>query len=50
LTVTGSVANLIVAESAREVAPITFREYFRVGLPITVITLAIGIGWLKLVG
>jgi Na+/H+ antiporter NhaD/arsenite permease-like protein len=50
LTVTGSVANLIVVESAREAAPITFREYFRVGLPITIITMAIGIGWLNLVG
>jgi Na+/H+ antiporter NhaD/arsenite permease-like protein len=50
LTVTGSVANLIVAESARDTAPITFREYFRVGLPITIITMALGIGWLKLVG
>jgi Na+/H+ antiporter NhaD/arsenite permease-like protein len=50
LTVTGSVANLIVAESARDTAPITFREYFRVGLPITIITMALGVGWLKLVG
>jgi Na+/H+ antiporter NhaD/arsenite permease-like protein len=50
LTITGSVANLIVAESAREAAPITFREYFRVGLPITLVTLALGIGWLTLVG
>lgn len=50
LTITGSVANLIVAESAREVAPIRFREYFRAGLPITILTMAIGVGWLKLVG
>jgi Na+/H+ antiporter NhaD/arsenite permease-like protein len=50
LTITGSVANLIVAESARETAPISFREYFRVGLPITLVTLALGIGWLMIVG
>ena len=50
LTITGSVANIIVVESARPDTTITFWEYFRVGLPITVITLAFGWAWLAWVG
>ncbi|HUL14524.1 MAG TPA: anion transporter [Terriglobales bacterium] len=46
LTITGSVANIIVVERAREEAKITFREYFRVGLPITMLTMAFGYVWL----
>jgi Na+/H+ antiporter NhaD/arsenite permease-like protein len=46
LTITGSVANIIVVESARPDTTISFWEYFRVGLPITVITLAFGWAWL----
>ena len=49
LTITGSVANIIVAERAKDVAPIRFRDYFRVGLPITVTTLVLGSVWLWLV-
>ncbi len=49
LTITGSVANIIVVESARPVAPIGFWEYFRVGLPVTLYTMAVGLGWLVLV-
>jgi Na+/H+ antiporter NhaD/arsenite permease-like protein len=49
LTITGSVANIIVAERAKDVAPISFREYFQVGLPITVVTLAFGSMWLWLI-
>ena len=50
LTVIGSVANLIVVESAkREGLRISFWEYFKVGLPITLLTLALGIGWLEFV-
>ena len=49
LTLIGSVANLIVAERARsEGAPIGFWDYFRVGLPLTLITLAAGTAWLSL--
>jgi Na+/H+ antiporter NhaD/arsenite permease-like protein len=45
LTVLGSVANLIVVESAaREGLRITFWDYFKAGLPITILTLAVGIG------
>jgi Na+/H+ antiporter NhaD/arsenite permease-like protein len=47
LTITGSVANIIVVErAAAEGVTIGFDEYFRVGLPLTVATLAIGCTWL----
>ena len=43
----GSVANLIVAEQARaEGAPISFWAYFKVGAPLTLVTLAAGAAWL----
>ena len=49
LTLLGSVANLIVAERAgREDAPIAFWAYFKVGLPLTLITLAFGTWWLTI--
>lgn len=48
LTVLGSVANLIVVESARrEGTTIGFWEYCRAGIPITLLTLLAGIGWLS---
>jgi Na+/H+ antiporter NhaD/arsenite permease-like protein len=51
LTITGSVANIIVVErAAAEGVHIGFREYFRVGLPVTVATLAVGSVWLWVVG
>ena len=46
LTITGSVANIIVVETAKPEVEIGFRDYFRVGLPITVATLIIGWAWL----
>jgi Na+/H+ antiporter NhaD/arsenite permease-like protein len=46
LTITGSVANIIVVERARPDVHIGFREYFRLGLPLTAITLLWGIAWL----
>jgi Na+/H+ antiporter NhaD/arsenite permease-like protein len=46
LTITGSVANIIVVESARPEIEIGFWDYFRVGLPITVLTLLVGSLWL----
>ena len=49
LTITGSVANIIVVESARPDVEIGFREYFRAGLPITLATMVMGWGWLALV-
>ncbi|HSB74457.1 MAG TPA: anion transporter, partial [Terriglobales bacterium] len=49
LTITGSVANIIVVESARPEVEIGFREYFRAGLPITIATLIFGWAWLVLI-
>jgi len=46
-TVLGSIANLIVVEkAARRGVVIGFWDYFRVGAPLTLLTLAIGTGWL----
>ena len=50
LTLLGSVANLIVAEIAAERAVrLTFRAYLRVGVPITLLTLIVGIVWLTVI-
>ena len=47
LTITGSVANIIVVErAAAEGVTVGFREYFRIGLPVTIATLAFGSAWL----
>ncbi|MBZ5584413.1 MAG: anion transporter [Acidobacteriia bacterium] len=43
LTLLGSVANLIVAQRARREAPISFWEYAKAGVPLTAVTLAVGI-------
>jgi Na+/H+ antiporter NhaD/arsenite permease-like protein len=43
LTVLGSVANLIVIQKSRRQATISFWEYFKVGLPLTVITAAVAL-------
>lgn len=46
-TLLGSVANLIVAQSAQgRGVVISFWDYFKVGAPLTVITIAVGILWL----
>lgn len=50
LTLLGSVANIIVAESARAVGGIGFFQYLRVGLPVAVLTTIIGVVWMFLVG
>lgn len=48
LTPVGSVANLIVAERARAAGfHISFWAYCRAGIPLTVVTLAIGAWWLS---
>ena len=50
LTMLGSVANLIVVESARrEGVAISFWEYCKVGIPVTILTLVLGIVWLRFV-
>jgi Na+/H+ antiporter NhaD/arsenite permease-like protein len=47
LTVLGSVANLIVVEHARrEGVLVSFGDYLRVGVPVTLGTLAVGVAWL----
>jgi Na+/H+ antiporter NhaD/arsenite permease-like protein len=47
LTLLGSVANLIVAEVAgTRGVKLTFVEYLKVGLPLTLITVVIGVLWL----
>ena len=43
LTLVGSIANLIVAEGARRVSPLSFGEYLKVGVPVTFLTLAAGV-------
>ena len=49
LTLVGSVANLIVVEQSRLRARVGFWTYARAGLPLTLATLALGLGWLLLV-
>ena len=50
LTVLGSVANLIVVEiAARRGVAISFWEYCKVGIPLTLLTLVLGIVWLQFV-
>ena len=46
LTITGSVANIIVVERAGPEVHIGFSDYFRVGLQVTLLTLGFGILWL----
>lgn len=49
LTLLGSVANLIVAEGARrEGEDLGFLEYLKVGVPLTIATVGVGIAWLTL--
>jgi Na+/H+ antiporter NhaD/arsenite permease-like protein len=48
LTLLGSVANLIVVESARRSgAEISFLEYLKVGIPLTLLSTALGVAWLQ---
>jgi Na+/H+ antiporter NhaD/arsenite permease-like protein len=48
LTLLGSVANLIVAETARaHGVRLSFGEYLKAGVPITLLTLVIGVVWLS---
>jgi Na+/H+ antiporter NhaD/arsenite permease-like protein len=48
LTITGSVANIIVVEKARADTHVGFLEYMKIGVPVTVATLAVGLIWLAL--
>jgi Na+/H+ antiporter NhaD/arsenite permease-like protein len=49
LTITGSVANIIVVEKARTVTHISFLDYMKTGVPVTLVTLAVGLLWLEFV-
>ena len=44
----GSVANLIVVERARHVVHISFTEYLKVGVPLTVLSILAGVFLLSL--
>jgi Na+/H+ antiporter NhaD/arsenite permease-like protein len=47
LTILGSVANLIVVQKARHAVRISFWEYAKAGVPLTILTLAAGIWMLR---
>lgn len=46
LTLLGSVANIIVAESARDIGGVGFLDYLKVGFPLAIVTMLIGVLWL----
>jgi Na+/H+ antiporter NhaD/arsenite permease-like protein len=49
LTMLGSVANLIVVESARRArVELGFGEFLKVGIPLTLLTTMVGVAWLAL--
>jgi Na+/H+ antiporter NhaD/arsenite permease-like protein len=50
LTILGSVANIIVVESARPHVEIGFWDYARFGIPVTILTTAVGMIILVLLG
>ena len=50
LTILGSVANIIVVESARHHIKIGFWDYAKIGIPVTILTTIIGVAILLLVG
>jgi Na+/H+ antiporter NhaD/arsenite permease-like protein len=50
LTMLGSVANLIVIQQARHKVRIGFWEYFRVGAPLSVLTIVLGAAWIRWLG
>jgi Na+/H+ antiporter NhaD/arsenite permease-like protein len=50
LTILGSVANIIVVESARSKVEVGFWDYARVGIPVTILTTIIGMGILLVIG
>lgn len=50
LTILGSVANIIVVESARQHIKIGFWDYAKTGIPVTLLTTVLGVAILLLVG
>ena len=50
LTLVGSIANLIVAESASAFGVrVDLKSYCRVGIPLTIVTVALGTIWLVVI-
>jgi Na+/H+ antiporter NhaD/arsenite permease-like protein len=50
LTILGSVANIIVVESARGHLEVGFWDYAKYGIPVTLLTTAVGVALLLVVG
>ena len=50
LTIVGSVANIIVIESARRHVEFSFWDYARYGIPVTILTTVVGMCILLLLG
>lgn len=50
LTLLGSVANIIVIETAKAEDEIGFVAYIKAGVPVTIASMAVGIGYLLLMG
>ena len=46
LTLFGSVANVIVAQRSQQTAPLSFWDFLRVGVPVTITTTAVGVAML----
>jgi Na+/H+ antiporter NhaD/arsenite permease-like protein len=46
LTITGSIANIIVIETVRPAVRISFKDYLVVGVPTTILTIAVGVAWI----
>jgi Na+/H+ antiporter NhaD/arsenite permease-like protein len=46
LTITGSIANIIVVETVRPSVRIRFKDYLVVGVPTTILTIAVGVAWI----
>ena len=50
LTILGSIANIIVVESARHHIKIGFWDYAKIGIPVTILTTVIAVATLLLIG
>lgn len=48
LTITGSIANMIVVETVRPSLHIRFKDYLIVGVPTTILSIAVGAAWILL--
>lgn len=46
LTITGSIANIIVVETVRPAVRITFKDYLMVGIPTTILSIVVGATWI----